>query len=314
MLHSRTLLFGQVGCGEGGCGACTVQIRFPGQSVPVLANACLRPVCSLDGAGEPHHPTVLCAIRCRVGCLQTDQRTVMPTLHGVCPGPYGRNANGRRLALLEPGRKRCRSGAAVPPLCFRGDDGGGRRDRRTAACIANPARRMRRLAVRILLSWHDHDDGTYLRATPLRAAFLDRSVVASSSLRLGRVVLHTQRRGRRWAGRPVGALPVGLRGRHCPIDSVRATVAYVPLRAQFGLLSRTASKPSKAQAPPLAWHRPMCLVMRVYARACSACGLAHVCLFLSRAGGQRARALVRLCVFVAAHVRTIRGGFVGRTA
>ena len=54
--------------------------------------------------------------------------------------------------------------------------------------------------------------------------------------------------------------------------------------------------------------------MRVYARACSACGLAHVCLFLSRAGGQRARALVRLCVFVAAHVRTIRGGFVGRTA
>jgi hypothetical protein len=210
LLHSRTLLFGQVGCGEGGCGACTVQIRFPGQSVPVLANACLRPVCSLDGAGEPHHPTVLCAIRCRVGCLQTDQRTVMPTLHGVCPGPYGRNANGRRLALLEPGRKRCRSGAAVPPLCFRGDDGGGRRDRRTAACIANPARRMRRLAVRILLSWHDHDDGTYLRATPLRAAFLDRSVVASSSLRLGRVVLHTQRRGRRWAGRPVGALPVGL--------------------------------------------------------------------------------------------------------
>jgi hypothetical protein len=297
LLHSRTLLFGQVGCGEGGCGACTVQIRFPGQSVPVLANACLRPVCSLDGAGEPHHPTVLCAIRCRVGCLQTDQRTVMPTLHGVCPGPYGRNANGRRLALLEPGRKRCRSGAAVPPLCFRGDDGGGRRDRRTAACIANPARRMRRLAVRILLSWHDHDDGTYLRATPLRAAFLDRSVVASSSLRLGRVVLHTQRRGRRWAGRPVGALPVGLRGRHCPMDSVRATVAYVPLRAQFGLLSRTASKPSKAQAPPLAWHRPMCLVMRVYARACSACGLAHVCLFLSCAGGQRA--LMRLCVFVA---------------
>jgi hypothetical protein len=126
---------------------------------------------------------------------------------------------------------------------------------------------------------------------------MDRSVVASSSLRLGRVVLHTQRRGRRWAGRPVGALPVGLSrdsGTNCPMDSVRATVAYVALRAQFGLLSRTASKPSKAQAPPLAWQRPMRLVMRVYARACSACGLAHVCLFLSRARGQCA--LVRLCV------------------
>lgn len=38
----------KIGCGEGGCGACTVLIIRGGK--PTLANACLRPVFSLDGA------------------------------------------------------------------------------------------------------------------------------------------------------------------------------------------------------------------------------------------------------------------------
>jgi aerobic-type carbon monoxide dehydrogenase small subunit (CoxS/CutS family) len=42
----------KVGCGEGGCGACTVHITrtFAGKPVHTIANACLRPVLSLDGA------------------------------------------------------------------------------------------------------------------------------------------------------------------------------------------------------------------------------------------------------------------------
>jgi aerobic-type carbon monoxide dehydrogenase small subunit (CoxS/CutS family) len=42
----------KVGCGEGGCGACTVHItrRVAGKLVHTIANSCLRPVLSLDGA------------------------------------------------------------------------------------------------------------------------------------------------------------------------------------------------------------------------------------------------------------------------
>ena len=41
-----------MGCGEGGCGACTVHITrtVGGKPVRTMANACLRPVLSLDGA------------------------------------------------------------------------------------------------------------------------------------------------------------------------------------------------------------------------------------------------------------------------
>lgn len=44
----------KIGCGEGGCGACTVLITRPdpsgGAPKATLANSCLRPVLSLDGA------------------------------------------------------------------------------------------------------------------------------------------------------------------------------------------------------------------------------------------------------------------------
>lgn len=45
----------KIGCGEGGCGACTVLIARPdpkdgSKTIQTLANSCLRPVASLDGA------------------------------------------------------------------------------------------------------------------------------------------------------------------------------------------------------------------------------------------------------------------------
>ena len=41
----------KLGCGEGGCGACTVMLsRKEGEEIRHFsANACLTPVCSLDG-------------------------------------------------------------------------------------------------------------------------------------------------------------------------------------------------------------------------------------------------------------------------
>jgi xanthine dehydrogenase/oxidase len=52
-LHGVGLTGTKVGCGQGGCGACTVMLshRDPVSGTPVhrAVNACLRPLCALDG-------------------------------------------------------------------------------------------------------------------------------------------------------------------------------------------------------------------------------------------------------------------------
>src|SRR5436305_7873816 len=52
-LHSVGLTGTKVGCGQGGCGACTVMLshRDPTHGTPVhrAVNACLRPLCAVDG-------------------------------------------------------------------------------------------------------------------------------------------------------------------------------------------------------------------------------------------------------------------------
>ncbi|WP_156120389.1 2Fe-2S iron-sulfur cluster-binding protein [Neosynechococcus sphagnicola] len=52
-LHSIGLTGTKVGCGQGGCGACTVMLSqlAPGTGRPVhrAVNACLRPLCAVDG-------------------------------------------------------------------------------------------------------------------------------------------------------------------------------------------------------------------------------------------------------------------------
>jgi xanthine dehydrogenase iron-sulfur cluster and FAD-binding subunit A len=52
-LHSVGLTGTKVGCGQGGCGACTVMLshRDPLTGAPVhrAVNSCLRPLCAVDG-------------------------------------------------------------------------------------------------------------------------------------------------------------------------------------------------------------------------------------------------------------------------
>ena len=52
-LHDHGLIGTKVGCGQGGCGACTIMLSHKdpssGEAVHRAINACLRPVCSLDG-------------------------------------------------------------------------------------------------------------------------------------------------------------------------------------------------------------------------------------------------------------------------
>src|SRR4051794_26412321 len=53
-LHSVGLTGTKVGCGQGGCGACTVMLShrdlLTGAPVHRAVNACLRPLCAVDGA------------------------------------------------------------------------------------------------------------------------------------------------------------------------------------------------------------------------------------------------------------------------
>jgi hypothetical protein len=60
-LHSNKLVGTKLGCGQGGCGACTVNVTFPDQPGVVRAvNSCLKPIGLLDGVnvttieGLPH--------------------------------------------------------------------------------------------------------------------------------------------------------------------------------------------------------------------------------------------------------------------
>src|SRR5579859_4718419 len=52
-LHSVGLTGTKVGCGQGGCGACTVMLShrdlLTGTPVHRAVNACLRPLCAVDG-------------------------------------------------------------------------------------------------------------------------------------------------------------------------------------------------------------------------------------------------------------------------
>src|SRR5436305_14372061 len=52
-LHGIGLTGTKVGCGQGGCGACTVMLShrdgLSGEPVHRAVNACLRPLCAVDG-------------------------------------------------------------------------------------------------------------------------------------------------------------------------------------------------------------------------------------------------------------------------
>src|SRR5437763_7838680 len=52
-LHGIGLTGTKVGCGQGGCGACTVMLSqldsVTGAAVHRAVNACLRPLCAVDG-------------------------------------------------------------------------------------------------------------------------------------------------------------------------------------------------------------------------------------------------------------------------
>src|SRR5437868_1066529 len=52
-LHAVGLTGTKVGCAQGGCGACTVMLShkssLDGQPVHRAVNACLRPLCAVDG-------------------------------------------------------------------------------------------------------------------------------------------------------------------------------------------------------------------------------------------------------------------------